>query len=264
MVASSSADYQGPKPMDIDRVQDAKGPGKTGKNDHQKGKGKDTKGKGKKGKEGDQKGKSKRKDQKGKGAATCYTCGKPGHLAKDCWRDNIRQVASDPAHSSSRGAPVTTHTVGQQQANVSEESSSAETKPAVTRIENSGPIIFDAREGADELEDHGIRVIGFYIRDDDDDDDDDQQIRGAGIGSHLSPALCNVAITLIEHSWQQLYNNLLHHTNFHFNYYHYVDNRSIVHKKHFLSHPAIQTLIATTFSATPWNLRRLPLPGFQY
>ena len=68
MVASST-DYQGPMPMDIDRVQDAKGKGKKGKNDHQKGKGKDAKGK-----EGDQKGKGKGKDQTGKGVATCYTC----------------------------------------------------------------------------------------------------------------------------------------------------------------------------------------------
>ena len=39
-----------------------------------------------------------------------------------------------------------------------------------------------------------------------------KQIRGAGIGSQLSPALCNVAITLIEHSWHQIHNNLLQHT----------------------------------------------------
>ena len=122
MVASSSTEYQGPMPMDVDRVQDAKGKGKKVKNDHQKGKGKDAKGKGKKGqgyqkgKEGDHKGKGKGKDQKGKGVATCYTCGKPGHLAKDCWRNNIRQVASDQTHSSSGGASVTTHTVGQQHA----------------------------------------------------------------------------------------------------------------------------------------------------
>ena len=43
-----------------------------------------------------------------------------------------------------------------------------------------------------------------------------KQIRGAGTGSQLSPALCNVAITLIEHSWQQLHNNLLRHTDLHF------------------------------------------------
>ena len=126
MVASRSTDYQGPMPMGVDRVQDAKGKGKKGKNDHQKGKGKDAKGKGKKGKldqkgkESDHKGKGKCKDQKGTGGvATCYTCGKPGHLAKDCWRNNIRQVASDPTHSSSGGASMTTHAVGQQHANVS-------------------------------------------------------------------------------------------------------------------------------------------------
>ena len=65
-----------------------------------------------------------------------------------------------------------------------------------------------------------------------------QHLRGAGIGSQLSPALCNAATTLIEHSWQQLHNNFLHNTNFHFNYYRYVDNRFITHNEHFLSHPA--------------------------
>ena len=55
-VASSSTDHQGRMPMDIDRVQDAKGKGKKGKNDYQKGKGKDAKGAGKNGNE-EQKGK---------------------------------------------------------------------------------------------------------------------------------------------------------------------------------------------------------------
>ena len=50
MVASSSTDYQGPMPMEVDRVQDATGKGKKGKNEYQKGKGKDAKRKGKKGK----------------------------------------------------------------------------------------------------------------------------------------------------------------------------------------------------------------------
>ena len=95
MVASSSTDYQGPMPMGLDRVQDAKRKGKKGKNDHQKGKGKNAKGKGKtgkgdqKGKEGDRKGKGRGKDQKGKGVARCYTSRKPGHLAKEWWRNNI-------------------------------------------------------------------------------------------------------------------------------------------------------------------------------
>ena len=87
---SSNPDYQGHMPMEVDRAQDAKGKGKKGKNDHQKGKGKDAKGKGRKGKgyqkgkEGDYKGKGQ-----GKGVATCYACGQPGHLAKGCWRNHI-------------------------------------------------------------------------------------------------------------------------------------------------------------------------------
>ena len=68
---------------------------------------------------------------------------------------------------------MTSHTVGQQQANVSQQGSSADTKPVARRIENSKPIIFDPRGGHDEAEDHGIRVVHFYIGDDDDDDDDD-------------------------------------------------------------------------------------------
>ena len=58
MVASGSADYQEPMPMDVDRAQNAKRKGKKGKSDQQKGKGKgkDAKGKGHRGK-GDQKGK---------------------------------------------------------------------------------------------------------------------------------------------------------------------------------------------------------------
>ena len=43
-------------------------------------------------KEGDRKGKGKGKDQKGKGVAACYTCGKSGHLARDCWRDKFDRL----------------------------------------------------------------------------------------------------------------------------------------------------------------------------
>ena len=81
-----------------------------------------------------------------------------------------------------------------------------------------------------------------------------KQNRGAGIGSQLSPALCNVAITLIEHSWHQIHNNLLQHTDLHFTYYRYVDNRFIVHNEHFLHHPAIQTLIHHNFFGDPVEL----------
>ena len=70
----------------------------------------------------------------------------------------------------------------------------------------------------------------------------------------MPPALCNVAITLIEHSWQQLHIPRLHPTDLHFTYYRYVDNRFIVHNEHFLSHPAIQTLIHSNFFGDPVEL----------
>ena len=68
---------------------------------------------------------------------------------------------------------MTTQTVGQQHANASQKGSSAETKPAVKRNENSEPIVFDLREKDDELEGPGIRVIHFCIGVEDDDDGDD-------------------------------------------------------------------------------------------
>ena len=64
-----------------------------------------------------------------------------------------------------QSGPVTAHTVGQQHASVSQQGSPAETKPVVRRIVNSEPIIFDLRQGDDELEDQGVRVIHFYIGD---------------------------------------------------------------------------------------------------
>ena len=80
------------------------------------------------------------------------------------------------------------------------------------------------------------------------------QVRGAGIGSQLSPALCNVAVTLIEHSWHQLHHPLTDHTEIHFVYYRYVDNRFIAFNSIFLKHMAIQTLIHPDFYGNPVEL----------
>ena len=80
-----------------------------------------------------------------------------------------------------------------------------------------------------------------------------KQIRGAGIGSQLSPALCNVAITLIENSWHQLHNNLLQHTA---SYYRYVDNRSLCTTNTSSPTQPSKSLSTTTSSAIPssWKL----------
>ena len=80
------------------------------------------------------------------------------------------------------------------------------------------------------------------------------QVRGAGIGSQLSPALCNVVITLIEHSWHQLHHSLTDHTEIHLVYYRYVDNRFIAFNRTFLKHIAIQTWIHPDFYGNPVEL----------
>ena len=67
-------------------------------------------------------------------------------------------------------------------------------------------------------------------------------------------ALCNVAITLIEHSWHQLHHSLTDHTESHFVYYRYVDNRFTAFNRTFLKHLAIQTLIHPDFYSNPMEL----------
>ena len=92
-------DPNGAMPMEVDRI---KGDGKKGKSKskEQKGKGKEdkSKSKGKGGKSSGKDGKGKGGGKEGKGgkgknpSEVCWICGKPGHMAKDCWR--VRQVES--------------------------------------------------------------------------------------------------------------------------------------------------------------------------
>ena len=75
----------------------------------------------------------------------CWTCGKPGHMAKDCWR--VRQVES-PATQSIAGShttsPSTTLTTSLTSGGGVEMNSNAKN---IRRV--SQPVIFDLREGSD-------------------------------------------------------------------------------------------------------------------
>ena len=106
-------DPNGAMLMEIDLI---KGDGKKGKgkSKEQKGKSKGkedkSKSKGKGGKPSGKDGKDKGGGKEGKGgkgkipSEVCWICGKPGHMAKDCWR--VRQVES-PATQSIAGSHTT-------------------------------------------------------------------------------------------------------------------------------------------------------------
>ena len=114
------------------------GKGKKGENDYQKGKGQDTKGKGKKGNSNRKettviaRAKVRAKTRKEKVWQHVTLVRSPDILLETVGEtiyDRLQVI--QPVHPSSGGASVTTRTVGQQQANVSQRSSSADTKPVV-------------------------------------------------------------------------------------------------------------------------------------
>ena len=74
---------------------------------------------------------------------------------------------------------------------------------------------------------------------------------GAGIGSQLSPALCNVAITLIEHTWHTTYFTFLQQPGLHLFSTRYVDNRYILLNEHFRKALPITTLAHPDFYEHP-------------
>ena len=143
----ASYDPNGPAPMEVDRLQKGKekGKGKTKEGKGGKGKGKEDKGKskGKGGKttfgsKGDGKGKGGKEKGKGKGPVeTCWTCGRPGHLAKDCWR--VRQIEAPASNAPSSSTPPTVSP----STTTSVQQGSEVTVKAVRRV--SQPVVFDLR-----------------------------------------------------------------------------------------------------------------------
>ena len=141
---SNLNDTNGPAPMEVDRFKGKdKGKGKTKDVKGAKGKGKEEKGKskGKGGKavfgpKSEGKGKGGKEKGKGKGSGqTCWTCGRPGHLAKDCWR--VRQVEAPASNAPSSPPTVSPSTT------TSIQPGSETTLKAVRRV--SQPLIFDLR-----------------------------------------------------------------------------------------------------------------------
>ena len=159
---TSAADPNGPMPMEIDRI---KGDGKKGKGKGGKPSGKEGKGKG---------GGKESKGGKGKSAnEVCWTCGKPGHMSRDCWR--IRQVEA-PAVQSVAGShttsPSTTLTTSTSSGGGGDTNMGAKN---IRRV--SQPVIFDLREAS---EAGSIRVVSqvefFNIASEDEEEDGCYQV----------------------------------------------------------------------------------------
>ena len=177
-------DSGGPAPMEIDRIgqKGDKGKGKSKGKDTQtfkgkgKGEAKNSKGKGKgqqKGSDynqakGQQKGSGKgdnQKGQKGKSEGgpvkVCYTCGKPGHLARDCWR--VRQVADgspqQQAQNQGDASSTWTSTSGSQATTAKTATVKRIVEVSPVSQELDEPLIFDLRGP---MHDGQVRMIQFY------------------------------------------------------------------------------------------------------
>ena len=84
-----------------------------------------------------------------------------------------------------------------------------------------------------------------------------RQIRGAAIGSQISPTLSNLAVALIERSWSSTYQEVLTQPNFHHLAIRYVDNRFVIVQKHHLQAPVFK-VFTWTFMVVQSNWSWLP------
>ena len=78
-----------------------------------------------------------------------------------------------------------------------------------------------------------------------------RQIRGAAIGSQISPTLSNLAVTLIERSWSSTYQEVLTQPNFHHLAIRYVDSFIVIVQKHHLQAPVFKVFTDLDFYGSP-------------
>ena len=84
-----------------------------------------------------------------------------------------------------------------------------------------------------------------------------RQIRGAGIGSQISPSLSNLAVTIIERSWQETFAQVLEQPSLHLCSIRYVDNRFLMFSSNFNSCDALTTFCDLDFYGHPVELEKV-------
>ena len=80
------------------------------------------------------------------------------------------------------------------------------------------------------------------------------QIRGAGVGSQISPILSNLAVTMVEHSWQDTFSQLLNAPTFPHLIIRYVDNRFVLFDVSQVNNTALQLFSSLDFYGPPVEL----------
>ena len=80
------------------------------------------------------------------------------------------------------------------------------------------------------------------------------QHRGAGIGSHISPCISNLAVTLIERGWRHAYSTFVTSSKLQLLFTRYVDNRFILFDHRFRFALPIQVLSHCFFYQAPVEL----------
>lgn len=80
------------------------------------------------------------------------------------------------------------------------------------------------------------------------------QIRGAGIGSHISPIISNLAVTMVEHSWQETFSQILNAPNL---IIRYVDNRFVLFDVSQVNNTALHLFSLLDFYGPPVELEKV-------
>ena len=84
-----------------------------------------------------------------------------------------------------------------------------------------------------------------------------RQIRGAGIGSQISPSLSNLAVTITERSWQETFAQVLEQPSLHLCSIRYADNRFLMFSTNFNSCDALTTFCDLDFYGHPVELEKV-------
>lgn len=83
------------------------------------------------------------------------------------------------------------------------------------------------------------------------------QIRGAGIGSHISPIISNLAVTMVEHSWQETFSQILNAPTFPNLIIRYVDNRFVLFDVSQVNNTALHLFSLLDFYGPPVELEKV-------